>query len=50
MPPLGVQKFDRGENPEGNLEKNQTSHLWGWITRFTKFNWEKKMMKNLRNN
>jgi hypothetical protein len=29
MPPIGLQKPNEGENTEGNLEGDQTTHLRG---------------------
>jgi hypothetical protein len=53
MPPIKVYKLEGSKNFKGNPKGNQTSYLWGWTARPTKFNLEEKwwkMMKSLRYN
>jgi hypothetical protein len=42
MPPMGVHKLNGGKNLESNLERDQTTHLQGWIIGLTKLNWGEK--------
>lgn len=53
MPPIKVYKLEGSKNFKGNPKGNQTSYLWGWTARPTKFNLEEKwwkMMKSLKYN